>query len=289
MVPRREVVIVIDRRGSSLSIVGEALSRGLEGEFAVEVIPYTELRGRAADLLVCLWWAMFPRVVAGRRHRRVVLGVLDHESWQAGAIGKLRAFALRSHAVVVPDPALVAALDLPVPVTVCRDGVDTAGFQVGPLPETFTAGWCGDTRRAVGDLKGVGLLKDACLRASVPFRVQDAAKEALPHDAMPGWHHGNSVYLCGSQSESTCLPILEALATGRPVISTRVGCAPDVIVPGRTGLLVERSPEAFAAALREVRGWKLGEHQAACREQAETRSVGAMVESWRKVLRAVAG
>jgi glycosyltransferase involved in cell wall biosynthesis len=43
-----------------------------------------------------------------------------------------------------------------------------------------------------------------------------------------------------SRSEGYSLALLEALTAGLPVVSTRVGIAPEVIVEGRNGRLVER-------------------------------------------------
>ena len=67
-----------------------------------------------------------------------------------------------------------------------------------------------------------------------------------------------------SLSEGTPVSLIEAMAAGRPVISTRVGGVPDLIDDGVTGVLVDlndsATPEAFAfkllallddAALRE--------------------------------------
>ena len=51
--------------------------------------------------------------------------------------------------------------------------------------------------------------------------------------------------------------ILEAMACGRPVVATRVGAIPDLVVSPALGTLVERSPEAFESAIRDtlVRQW----------------------------------
>ena len=49
--------------------------------------------------------------------------------------------------------------------------------------------------------------------------------------------------------------ILEAMAASRPVVATRVGGTPELVLPGKTGLLVERSdPDALAAALLSLLG-----------------------------------
>jgi glycosyltransferase involved in cell wall biosynthesis len=49
--------------------------------------------------------------------------------------------------------------------------------------------------------------------------------------------------------------ILEAMSASRPVVATRVGGTPELVLPGKTGLLVERGdPAALAAALLSLLG-----------------------------------
>ncbi|MDQ3669837.1 MAG: glycosyltransferase, partial [Actinomycetota bacterium] len=59
----------------------------------------------------------------------------------------------------------------------------------------------------------------------------------------------------GSDGNRDGLPtvLVEAMALGVPVVSTRVTGVPELIENGRTGILVpERSPDALAAAIRRV-------------------------------------
>lgn len=61
------------------------------------------------------------------------------------------------------------------------------------------------------------------------------------------------VFTLSSVSEAASLTLLEAMACGCPVVTTRVGGNPELIDDGRTGRLVPRKdPQALAAALLEV-------------------------------------
>ena len=62
-----------------------------------------------------------------------------------------------------------------------------------------------------------------------------------------------SVFVLPSLTEGVSLTILEAMARGLPVVATRVGGNPEVVVDGETGLLVPaQSPAALAEAMRRV-------------------------------------
>ena len=79
-----------------------------------------------------------------------------------------------------------------------------------------------------------------------------------------------------SAGESWGLVVNEALATGLPcVVSDRVGCAPDLVVPGSTGATFPIGDEgALAAALERIRGRLAAGHDfaPACRARAEAHS-----------------
>jgi glycosyltransferase involved in cell wall biosynthesis len=69
------------------------------------------------------------------------------------------------------------------------------------------------------------------------------------------WHAVADLLVCASDIESLPRVILEAMAFGTPVLSTRVYGVPELIEDGRTGYLCEmRDTAALAAALDRVLG-----------------------------------
>jgi len=72
----------------------------------------------------------------------------------------------------------------------------------------------------------------------------------VPHDSVPALMRGFDVLVNCSVSESFGVVVLEASATGIPVVATRVGGIAETIVEGETGLLVPPAdPSALARAL----------------------------------------
>jgi glycosyltransferase involved in cell wall biosynthesis len=63
----------------------------------------------------------------------------------------------------------------------------------------------------------------------------------------------SDILLLPSDLEGSPWVIVEAMAAGLPVIATSVGGIPDLIIHGSTGMLAERTPEAFAAAITASR------------------------------------
>jgi len=74
-----------------------------------------------------------------------------------------------------------------------------------------------------------------------------------PYDAMPRLYQQADIFCLPSWWEAMPLSILEAMASGLPVVATKVGEIAGMVQDGVSGLLVEsRQPQALAAALKEL-------------------------------------
>ena len=76
----------------------------------------------------------------------------------------------------------------------------------------------------------------------------------IPDDQLVQEYQQADVFVLPSQYEGFGLPVLEALAAGAPVVSTREGALPEV---GGTAVTYTsgRDPEALAVAIRAVVAW----------------------------------
>src|SRR5207249_4163952 len=69
---------------------------------------------------------------------------------------------------------------------------------------------------------------------------------------LSSWYGASDVFCLASLREGCPNVVLEAMACGRPVVATRVGGIPELIVSSALGTLVERTPDAFRLALNEA-------------------------------------
>lgn len=70
-----------------------------------------------------------------------------------------------------------------------------------------------------------------------------------PHEEIPAWMAASDLFCLTSIREGCPNVILESLASGRPVVATRVGGIPELTSPDTSILVPPSDPEALAAAL----------------------------------------
>ena len=105
-------------------------------------------------------------------------------------------------------------------------------------------------------------------------------------DDVPDILAAADIFALASDWEGFPLAVIEAMASGLPVVATSVGGVPEIVQHGRTGLLIRRGDQiALIAALRELAGnCKLRQDMgAAARKRSSSFSVDAMVLAYEEL------
>lgn len=291
---RHRVLLAVDRLDWAFANIARQLVVHLAEEFDFKIMPYRAATSGEYDVVVAFWWASACLLRGNTKSRRLVLCLYDGYSWTSPASRKQLDLAVkRSDILVAGNEQIAVDANLPLPTWVAEDGVDTTRFSPRPLPATVRFGWTGNsgaTRATTGgaDIKGLSIIREAAALASAALVTHDIAeKPPLLHEAMPSWYAAISAYICASGIEGTPNPVLEAMACGRPVITTRVGLTRRIVAHGVNGLFVDRTAESIAAAMNTIATRsdleKMGQ---AARDAAEAHDWRSKIHTWRSCLRA---
>lgn len=135
------------------------------------------------------------------------------------------------------------------------NGVESSLFHPSPtlFEKPLRLMWVGNpSSRHHGGNKGFHSIVKPVLEA---FDAGDVVLHtASPDNPVAREHMGefyrsNHALICSSRTEGGPMPVIEALACGRPVITTSVGIVPEVVVHGTNGLVYERSRQGLKSAI----------------------------------------
>jgi glycosyltransferase involved in cell wall biosynthesis len=177
---------------------------------------------------------------------------------------------------------------------VVDSGVDLERFPVQPAPNGPTAFLCAGSlterknvlrlasafeRLGEGTLTFVG---DGPLRPKLEGRPGIVLAGSVPHDEIPHRLAASHVLCQPSLVEPFGQSVLEAMASGRSVVATRVGGPPEFVPPG-VGVLVDPlDEEAIAAGMRQAAA--LPRPNQAAREAASGHDVKRQAERVEEIL-----
>lgn len=233
-------------------------------------------------------------------------------------------FRGRAHGAVVALTETEAALLRRVfgrvrpPVTVIPNGVDLQRFRPPNGAERRRARELlalDDEHRValfVGHelrWKGVPLLIDALAQAptvmllvvggdtkTLPMMTKLAAERGVSsrvlfvgvHTDLATFLAASDMFVLPSSYEAYGMVIAEALASGLPVIATRVGCAPQLVRDGETGYLVDADPGQLADRMEQIAATDIEQWREACRAAVEHLSWRAIAQRYVRLLTEVA-
>ncbi|MFT5129761.1 MAG: glycogen(starch) synthase [Rhodothermales bacterium] len=177
-----------------------------------------------------------------------------------------RAAAVVANSAGLADTATRFAPD--IPVAIVPNGVDTSFFapSVKPLrtPQMLYVGRLSQEKGVDCLLQAVAKLEGDWQLGIVGDGPERPALEAMADDRVRflGWqdkaklrqrYQEASIFVLPSRYEGMANVVLEAMASGLPVVATTVGGNAELIVPGETGWLVPPDdPDAMAHALRPL-------------------------------------
>lgn len=118
----------------------------------------------------------------------------------------------------------------------------------------------------------------------------------VAHDDLPLYYHMADVYTHSSRYEGFGKVLVEALATGTPVIATRADGPCEIVREGETGLLTDHTPGALADAISRLLADPAQARAMGAAGQRDvldrfdyTRQLDRVVESFRATLRLAKG
>jgi hypothetical protein len=268
MKPR--ILVIADVPGWALERTADNVMRRLAGRYdfrkAFNSTAVEALASRDYDLVYVCYERQFQDAgIDAYVPGPAVIGVRCHFKWDGGAgnpptqafINHLRCF----DALHVPSRILHDIFRFRHPaVFYTPHGVDETVFK--PCPRgffsspggTLVLGWAGSRSNHPGK-RGLDDLLIPAVRALPGVELRLAAREDKwrTQDEMVDFYQGLDACICTSRTEGGPHSLLEASACGIPVISTRVGIAPELIRHGHNGLLIDRSIEAIQAAVVRLR------------------------------------
>lgn len=101
-------------------------------------------------------------------------------------------------------------------------------------------------------LIGDGMLLDHLRSLVHQLQMEDRVEfiRAVPYAEIPRYYHAADIFAIATHYEGFCIPVLEAMAAGLPVVVSRVGPIEEIV--GDAGFLVDNRPELFARALEKL-------------------------------------
>jgi glycosyltransferase involved in cell wall biosynthesis len=267
---RPRILAIVDRPGWAIDKKAANLARHLADRYRFTVRYQHEVREddlEAADLIMIFYWLELLKMplseaVLARFSERLLMGICSHYELE----GPLREQGL---AILNRLPARVFANNfmlqkefaplLDVPVHYTPNGVDTTFYRPASAPRHPVAGrlrvgWTGSLTNMGPEHRGFTNIIEPAVAALPDVELVTAIREQRwrNSDEMLEFYHNIDVYVCASRSEGTPNPCLEAAACGVPVVTTRVGNMPELIVDGENGLFFDGTANGLAEKLSQL-------------------------------------
>ena len=268
MKPRR-VLLVVDVEGWAYDIIAKSIS-GSFRKYNAEIVYFRDLidgktfvDGSDFDVIFAFFWydmLLRGKLIDNLDSRKVCVDVQSHNSWlkrgiQLNEVERIlenfTSVGFSSRKLMKKFPRLENKFYTP-------SGYDPRRFKPTPLPKydgTLKICWAGDPETSHhGDVKGYYEYIQPAIKEFDDVELITASKQnRIPHNQMGSFYSRGHVYLNFSSSEGTPMPLLEAMACGRPVITTNVGISEEVVNDGENGWVIPRTIDDLVETIENCR------------------------------------
>ena len=263
-----KILLVADRRDWAYDILAQSIKRHSRYEH-VEIKYVSELRLEieATDfspfdvVYFFLWYdAMRYGVkIKGFEFSKTCVGIHSLSSWMGRGLNQNQASSVCNQfaAAGYISKEIGDLLDLERGFST-PNGIESEIFYPSPLPaqDELRVMWVGNPGSTHhGTNKGFHSIVKPVISELSGFNIH--LHTAMPEtpvsrNRMGDFYRKNHVLICASIHEGGPMPVVEALACGRPVISTEVGIVPEIVHNGINGLTYSRSRSNLRKAIMEL-------------------------------------
>ncbi len=264
-----EILIIADVPGWALDRTAENVIKRLSNQFKFKKVFNTQavdaVQKNDYDLLYITYWRQFQDASINIKiSDQAITGIRSHFKWDKGKdlpptdemLNQINGFK----AINVPSHILYNVFtDKHPALFYTPHGVDQNIFM--PLKNPFTSpagelviGWTGSKDNHPGK-RGLDDLLIPASNNLKGVKLITAAREDKwrTQEEMINFYQKLDVYICTSRTEGGPHPLLEAFSCGIPVISTKVGIAPDLIENNKNGILINRDINSIIKAVTLLR------------------------------------
>jgi hypothetical protein len=268
---QRQVLVIVDMANWAHDFKTINLQQNVSVEYNIEKRYHSSVTTEDlenADLILAFYWqqvnGLAPAVldVLEKHLGKLLVGITSHTELECTTrdTGLLLLNTLPRGVFVISKQLYRAYRPLlRKPMFYTPNGVDNGFFRPAPrMPraDALRVGWAGSLENHGAAERGFYDLILPSVAAVQGAELVTAIREERwrTPEEMRTFYQSLDVYVCGSRSEGTPNPCLEAAACGVPLVSTPVGCMPELIKHEVNGLLVEeRNVRAMAAQLVRLR------------------------------------
>jgi glycosyltransferase involved in cell wall biosynthesis len=264
-----KILVIADVPGWALDRTAKNIIKRLSNIFTFKKIfndqAASAIEKKDYNLLYITYWRQFQDAsISSKIPQPAITGLRSHFKWDQGEnlppSAEMLEMLSNFKAVNVPSQILYDIFKHKHPALFhTPHGVDESIFKPpltplhSPVGE-LVVGWTGSktnhpNKRGLDDLL-IPAIKDL---KGVSLKIAAREDKWRSQEEMVNFYQGLDAYICTSRTEGGPHPLLEASSCGIPVISTRVGIAPELILENKNGLLIKREIKAIQAAMIKLR------------------------------------